>query len=763
MPSIFPHSFPGKWTVIPEPADGGDALNHDSDKDLRPSERAAKRRRIEGHAESYIRGGQLFIQSAVLRGPLDEGWINPWQKISKSRGHDLQPIEAHQKINKSAIKKKRKIGTSRVAGSTKTNAVHIAKVDKKKINRENVLNRKSAAKLGDLEINGVTKPIAVGKIRKKAGDKTHLNSDNSGQVIKKSPKRGCTREVKSPLELPSLRKITEAGDFEGERLSSDVQDENARSHISSKGSDEAEFLSNSQFKWQKRRPKDKKTRSLRSTPRHLQQDTVKRYMGITRKSASCVERQESQNYSNVVDNLTSVEKINNGQSVDAKDGQDTNGKDGVKLRKNTVLACSKKLEVEGSRSECNSSNTEKSKNTTSPNSLKTLHPIASNSGRQDGSTSAGQLLNDIAGTGEKRRLVSFGSPGVPPIFAHKKHAFNTITTHDDSRSTDTMKATVSDSKANKGVLYLHSDPSASFSDERLHVIKSPALNGMHRVDAAHIQRERVLIKNETKMSFPGNDEDIRSPITGSQGLKGNASSSTNFSTQGALIAAQEAFERDILPDTQLYRDSIHKGSETHATWKDDTQQSITPFADFNAKISRRSHVNSQVAPFSTQDLFEMVSPLTSTVRPSATTKKFTGFISSPLRNRSVGRSPITMQLSSSSSKGRTINDLEQFKNAYCNSLPKSVAKNNNKLREADLADSTPGTRFIISPSGKSHETHVHSQGDFVTKDGIETILDDANSFLQSWDIETELKKHAKEVTLANSKEKRQRAILDKRH
>jgi hypothetical protein len=51
-----------------------------SDDELNEVSRAAKRRRIEKLAESYLRGKPLFILSASLKGPLGEGWKNPWKK-----------------------------------------------------------------------------------------------------------------------------------------------------------------------------------------------------------------------------------------------------------------------------------------------------------------------------------------------------------------------------------------------------------------------------------------------------------------------------------------------------------------------------------------------------------------------------------------------------------------------------------------------------------------------------------------------------------
>lgn len=51
-----------------------------SDDDLDDTTRAAKRRRIETLGALYLQGQPLFIASASLRGPFDNGWINPWKK-----------------------------------------------------------------------------------------------------------------------------------------------------------------------------------------------------------------------------------------------------------------------------------------------------------------------------------------------------------------------------------------------------------------------------------------------------------------------------------------------------------------------------------------------------------------------------------------------------------------------------------------------------------------------------------------------------------
>ncbi|KAJ5900621.1 uncharacterized protein N7473_004691 [Penicillium subrubescens] len=55
-----------------------------SDDELTEAERAAKRQRIEKLAESYLQGKPLFILSASLKGPFEQGWRNPWKKDRKA-------------------------------------------------------------------------------------------------------------------------------------------------------------------------------------------------------------------------------------------------------------------------------------------------------------------------------------------------------------------------------------------------------------------------------------------------------------------------------------------------------------------------------------------------------------------------------------------------------------------------------------------------------------------------------------------------------
>lgn len=60
-----------------------DVLYPGSDKDESIEEQQARRRRIELQAQHYLRGRDLFVLSAHLRGPFAEGWINPWARKRK--------------------------------------------------------------------------------------------------------------------------------------------------------------------------------------------------------------------------------------------------------------------------------------------------------------------------------------------------------------------------------------------------------------------------------------------------------------------------------------------------------------------------------------------------------------------------------------------------------------------------------------------------------------------------------------------------------
>ncbi|KAJ6118517.1 hypothetical protein N7471_013137 [Penicillium samsonianum] len=83
MPYPRPVSPVSLETCVPSELDSDDLLA--SDDELDDAARAAKRQRVEKLAESYLQGKPLLILSASLRGPLNDGWVNPWKK-NRTRG-----------------------------------------------------------------------------------------------------------------------------------------------------------------------------------------------------------------------------------------------------------------------------------------------------------------------------------------------------------------------------------------------------------------------------------------------------------------------------------------------------------------------------------------------------------------------------------------------------------------------------------------------------------------------------------------------------
>lgn len=81
MPPLRRPASPLSLEIYSSPAEDIDSdgiLGSDDEQD--ESERRVRRQRIEKLAESYVQGSPLFILSASLKGPFEDGWVNPWRK-----------------------------------------------------------------------------------------------------------------------------------------------------------------------------------------------------------------------------------------------------------------------------------------------------------------------------------------------------------------------------------------------------------------------------------------------------------------------------------------------------------------------------------------------------------------------------------------------------------------------------------------------------------------------------------------------------------
>lgn len=71
-----------------------------SEDELDEAARASKRRRIEKRAQDYLDGKPLYIFSASLRGPFDKNWTNPWKR---AKPHTANPTPNTRILNQGRV------------------------------------------------------------------------------------------------------------------------------------------------------------------------------------------------------------------------------------------------------------------------------------------------------------------------------------------------------------------------------------------------------------------------------------------------------------------------------------------------------------------------------------------------------------------------------------------------------------------------------------------------------------------------------------
>ena len=76
-----------------------------SEDELDEATRASKRRRIEQRAQEYLDGKPLYILSASLKGPFDKNWANPWKR---TKPHTAKPTPNTRILNQGSAGKETK-------------------------------------------------------------------------------------------------------------------------------------------------------------------------------------------------------------------------------------------------------------------------------------------------------------------------------------------------------------------------------------------------------------------------------------------------------------------------------------------------------------------------------------------------------------------------------------------------------------------------------------------------------------------------------
>jgi len=82
-----------------------DVLWPGSDDEADEDQREKKRVRIEEFGKQYLEGRPLYIQSSGLRGPFDQGWVNPWATEKRKYDMDIQRFNIAPKVAKTGLSK----------------------------------------------------------------------------------------------------------------------------------------------------------------------------------------------------------------------------------------------------------------------------------------------------------------------------------------------------------------------------------------------------------------------------------------------------------------------------------------------------------------------------------------------------------------------------------------------------------------------------------------------------------------------------------
>ncbi|MCJ1363670.1 hypothetical protein MMC16_002778 [Acarospora aff. strigata] len=91
--------------LIPSPSD---LVSLDSESDTDSDSHRAKRRRVEDLGRQYLAGRTLVIQTASLKGPFDDGWVNPWKRDKRHKRRqdsvtEVEPRDGETSTNQDII------------------------------------------------------------------------------------------------------------------------------------------------------------------------------------------------------------------------------------------------------------------------------------------------------------------------------------------------------------------------------------------------------------------------------------------------------------------------------------------------------------------------------------------------------------------------------------------------------------------------------------------------------------------------------------
>ena len=242
-------------------------------------------------------------------------------------------------------------------------------------------------------------------------------------------------------------------------------------------------------------------------------------------------------------------------------------------------------------------------------------------------------------------------------------------------------------------------------------------------------------------------------------------SETHFSTQAAVIKAQRSFQTDIVSPlkgpsmrSKTVQSMQTPGPTGSGLTAENSKVVITPFRSFHAvhgEVPERMDSPSvDEVTMSTQAMIDAATPFTrSTIRKPAP-KKRASFVPSPTRSKGLGNEDDVdggfgkLGLDMETSPDISDNEVKAPSNAP--SALRSLSKQSSSIH----LQLSPA--FSIAPDGTLTEVYQQDGQRPAAEWDLNAVIDDAGSFLGSWDVDNELKRskvssHGKAISEGSSK------------
>ena len=222
-----------------------------------------------------------------------------------------------------------------------------------------------------------------------------------------------------------------------------------------------------------------------------------------------------------------------------------------------------------------------------------------------------------------------------------------------------------------------------------------------------------------------------------------------FSTQAAVIKAQRSFQTELvspLKDPSMRSATLQQmqvpGPIGPGITADNTKSAITPFRTFHELYEEPPEGTYPQAldevPMSTQAMIDAATPFTRSTIKKPVPKKKASFVPSPTEGKDLGNENDVDggfgKLGFDMETSPDISDNEAKPPPNAPSAQRSLSKQPSSMQ----LQSSPA--FSIAPNGTLTEVYQQDGQRPATDWDLNAVIDDAGSFLGSWDVDNELKR-----------------------